>query len=392
MRIVRSRRCCCHLPTLGIVNEELLRALLRTDKIKPSETIKLLEINRVKVQPDVKLHQLVRHEKWYQDCYMSPQARAYRTRMRSCWKQHDHDLVRYSKPLALDLIRPYLRSRLDRAVEEPCLFSVFMDQSINLNIARQDEPTSSNRQKLRQDMIASLDTSLVHRAGSLFNTLFDSHGLTYWLPHYDAAHLTVQPKVEDNLRLFYIFRVAYNATQGLNYGDKLSGFCKSDMDTLTDMLSHPPASPEYARLFALDCFNLATNSKSKWLLLDFFDSNTGRLLDTSSLPGRIWYVVKQGKPDLSTDLIFRALGCPSETPSMDLPKTRFALRLIVKPFVEAGEETHYGRTVIGKIIDCKDLETPGPLRRDLDPNSNSPIQQSMRAAMLSLSVHCSPSR
>jgi hypothetical protein len=167
-----------------------------------------------------------------------------------------------------------------------------MDRSIDLNIACQDEQTSSNRQKLRQDMIASLDTSLVDRAGSLFNTLFDSHGLTYWLPHYDAAHLTVQPKVEDNIRLFYIFRVVYNATQGLNYGDILSVSCKSEVDTLTDMLSQPPASPEYARLFALDCLNLATNSKSKWLLMDFFNSNTGRLLDNSSLPGRVWYVVK----------------------------------------------------------------------------------------------------
>lgn len=77
---------------------------------------------------------------------------------------------------------------------------------------------------------------------------------------------------------------------------------------------------------------------------------------------------------------------------MDLPKTQFAQRLIVKAFVEAGEETHYGRTVIGVIIDCENLKALGTLRQDLDSSSNFSIQQSMRAAMLSLSVHCSPSR
>jgi hypothetical protein len=228
----------------------------------------------------------------------------------------------------------------------------------------------------------------LHRA----NTLFGSHELNYWLPRYDAAQLTAQPKLEDNLRLFNFFRVAYNVTQTRVYYDPDGDISESDMDTMFDMLSHPPADPEYARLFAIDCFNLATNSKSEWFLKDFFDSDTGRLLDISSLPGRIWYVVKQRKTYMNTDLICRALESPSETPSIDLLETRFALRLIVKAFVEAGEETHYGRTVIGKIMDCEDLEALGTLRQDFDSNSNSPIQQSMRAAMLSLNVHCSPSR
>jgi hypothetical protein len=55
---------------------------------------------------------------------------------------------------------------------------------------------------------------------------------------------------------------------------------------------------------------LATNSKNEWLLEDFLDSNTGMLLDISSLPERIWYVEEQGKTDLNTDFIYRALGSP----------------------------------------------------------------------------------
>jgi hypothetical protein len=287
------------------VNEEVLRALLRSDKIKPSETIKLLEINRVKVQPHLKLHQLVRYEKWYHECYVA------RVRTRSCWKQKDFDRVRYPKPLALELVRPYLRARLDSTLDDPCIFSVFMDRSIDLNVAHQDEQTPSSRQILRQDMISSIDTSLVNSAGSLFNTLFSSHELNYWLPRYDAAQLTAQPKHEDNLRLFNFFRVAYNALHAGYVGDPESPDCSEmDSDTMRDMLSHPPEDPEYARPFAIDCFNLATNSKNEWLLEDFFDSNTGMLLDISSLPERIWYVEEQGKTDLNTDFIYRALGSP----------------------------------------------------------------------------------
>lgn len=300
-----------------------MRALLRSDKIKPGDTIKLLEINRVKVQPHIKLQQLVRYEKWYQECYMSPQAHASRWRARSCWKQREFDRVRFPKPLALDLVLPYLRARLESAVDDPCLFSVFMDRSIDLKITHQDEQTPSNRQELRQDMITSLDTSLVTSAGSLFSTLFDSHELNYWLPRYDAAQLTAQPTLEDNIRLFNFFKIAYNATETFYIGHPESpDHSEMDMNIMKDLLSRPPANPEYARLFAIDCFILATNSKNEMLLEDFSDSNTGLLLldpdtgyllDISSLPGRIWYVVKQEKTNISTDLIYRTLGDPSET-------------------------------------------------------------------------------
>ena len=67
---------------------------------------------------------------------------------------------------------------------------------------------------------------------------------------------------------------------------------------------------------------------------------------------------------------------------MDLLKTRFVLHLIVEAFVESVEETHYGRTVIGELVDCEDLEALKALRHNLNSNSNSPIQQSMRAAVL----------
>ena len=250
-----------------------MRALLRSDKINPSEIIKLLEINKVKVQPHLKRQQLVRYEKWYQESYTSPRAQAARARTRSCWKQRDFDRVRYPKPLTLDLVLPYLRARLESALDEPCLFSVFMDRSIDLKIAHQDGQTPPSRQKLRQDMITSLDTSLVNSAGSLFNTLFDSYELTYWLPRYDAAQLTAQPKLEDNLRMFNFFRVAYNATQTGYIGDPESpSYCRMDSDTMIEMLSHPPENPEYARSFAIDCLNLATNSKNEGLLEDFLDS------------------------------------------------------------------------------------------------------------------------
>jgi hypothetical protein len=222
------------------VNEEVLRALLRSDKIKPSETIKLLEINRVKVQPHLKLHQLVRYEKWYHECYVA------RVRTRSCWKQKDFDRVRYPKPLALELVRPYLRARLDSTLDDPCIFSVFMDRSIDLNVAHQDEQTPSSRQILRQDIISSIDTSLVNSAGSLFNTLFSSHELNYWLPRYNAAQLTAQPKLEDNLRLFNFFRVAYNALHAGYVGDPESPDC-SEMDSDTTVQS-------CVKYTALQCF------------------------------------------------------------------------------------------------------------------------------------------
>ena len=77
---------------------------------------------------------------------------------------------------------------------------------------------------------------------------------------------------------------------------------------------------------------------------------------------------------------------------MDLLKIRFVLHLIVEAFVESGVETHYGRTVIGQIVDCENLEALGMLRHNLNSNSNSPIQQSMRAAVLILNVYYSPSR
>jgi hypothetical protein len=58
---------------------------------------------------------------------------------------------------------------------------------------------------------------------------------------------------------------------------------------------------------------------------------------------------------------------------MELLKTQFALRLIAKAFVEAGEEARYIRSVLGEIGDCEHLEALGAVCQDFDLDANCPV-------------------
>lgn len=276
------------------------------------------------------------------------------------------------------LIRPYLICRVRQSSDDPCLLSVFIDRSIDL-VAEQNHDTShQDRDRLRLKIAASFNTRLLeeHYSRDSFNSLFDSCGLDYWLPLYDAARLTIYPKPEDNLRLYYIFRLSHIANQNRDPRDDVIRY-----SPIGDLLASPPATPEYARLFAIDCYNLAVNSNNDLIYNELCFSNTGSLLNTLSWPERIWCAAKQKNMELCAALIDRVLGEPPWV--MDrVTKQRLGILVIVEALVQAGDGTHSGRIAVKELLGCKDMGEVQIWARDFDPEGITQIQEKLRGQLL----------
>ncbi|KAF2994782.1 hypothetical protein E8E13_000151 [Curvularia kusanoi] len=335
-----------------LFNQETLKALLHSEEIPPRVVQHLLQMNGVDVQPQIIHHRLVQCRKVHapsgidgeeirRTCFLGGRG----PRAFSEWEM--------ISSLPPNLIRPFLIRRMQRGLGDPCLLSVFMDRSIVLIAEHNDETNQQNRQELLQEKAASFDTELLDErfCENFLNSLFDQSGLDYWLPLYDAAHLTVYPRPEDNLRLFHIFRLSHIASQirDLKGGEILH--CP-----IGDLLAHHPTTPEYARLFAIDCFNVIINSNNDLLYNELLVSNTGKLLNTLSVPERIWCAAKQAKWKLCKDLIDRALGEFRWTFTEDAIRRPIAIEKIVRALVQAGEQTHSGRVSIQELLECEDIK------------------------------------
>lgn len=282
------------------------------------------------------------------------------------------------QPLTSDLLRPFLISRMQQASEHHCLLSVFIDRSINLIEENTEEFQQQDRQRIRREMAASFDTRLLKPRFSryLFDSLFDSIGIGYWLPLYDAAHLTVYPKPEDNLRLYYIFRLCHIAKQKRDPRDDEIRY-----GPIGDLLASPPTTPEYARLFAIDCFNLAVKSNNDLIYHELCFSNTGKLLSNLTVPERIWCAAKQTNQELCAALIDRALGEPIWV-TVGASRHRLSILVIVEALVQAGDTTHSGRVAIEELLECKDVKQIRSWVQDFDPENVTQIQEKMQSEFL----------
>ncbi|KAF2623513.1 hypothetical protein BU25DRAFT_424768 [Macroventuria anomochaeta] len=200
--------------TSSTVNKEVLRVLARSDQIFPRNVDKLLEINKIELNPQMMVHQMVRCRKRHaasEDHTGLPPPKR-----RCCFMGHPMNFKiapedSVPRPLPLSLLRPYLVARMERAEAHPCLLSVFTDR---IWLPR-----------------------LEHLTKDIFSTLFDSHGLNYWLPLYDATHLTVYPSTEHNIRLFCLFRLIRKSTQLQNY-EADEGL----PDLIINLLEQPPGA------------------------------------------------------------------------------------------------------------------------------------------------------
>lgn len=333
-------------------------------------------MNAVKVEPHMVLRELVRHRKHH----AATDKKGMPSRARTCFlgaiPRYEEHLPRPLEPV---LIRPYLRSRMERAADDPCLFSVFVNGSVDLIIEQYSNPSQQYRQDLTKHLLNSFDIAILDprrtvTSRGLFDTFFHSYGLSYWLPIYNAAHLTIYPKPEDNIRLFYVLRLSYNAAQLRS--DRAD---VNDLRWIAELLAQPPTTPEYARLFAIDCFNLIANSKSELMLSDFLSSNTGRLLSAFSLSERIWCAMKQNRKELSNVLLNTVVIDRVYPSSDDVTKRRIAIPLIIEALIEVGETAHPGRTVVEELIKCKRIDDVKRLCQDFDPEDVAHVQARMRS-------------
>ncbi|KAF3049004.1 hypothetical protein E8E11_001794 [Didymella keratinophila] len=105
-----------------------------------------------------------------------------------------------------------------------------------------------------------------------FSTLFDSQSLQYWLQLHDAASLNVYPNAEYTLRMFYLSRITHCSAQLQCHDADVV-----HQDLVIEVLADPPSTPEYARLFIIDAFNLAMSSKSENIIDAFITSETGKI-------------------------------------------------------------------------------------------------------------------
>lgn len=277
-------------------------------------------------------------------------------------------------PLPSNLIRPYLICRMQRGSEDPCLLSVFMDRSIDLIAEHNDKLNQHNRQERFQEIAASFNTELLNERFCKYflNSLLDRPGIDYWLPLYDAAHLTIYPKFEDNIRLFYIFRLSHIASQNRELRDVAILHCP-----INELLAHHPATPEYARLFAIDCFNVIVNSNNNLLYDELRNSNTGKLLNNLSMPERIWCAAKQGKWELCGALINRTLRGYKRV-TEDAVRKKIAIERIVEALIQAGDQTHSGRVSIQELLECEGMKQIQAWAESFDPEDVTRMHEKMR--------------
>lgn len=179
-----------------------------------------------------------------------------------------------------------------------------------------------------------------------FSTLFELHAMVYWIRIYDAAGLTVYPNPEHTLHMFYLFRFAHRSA---HLGDNDTSPMLQNV--VIDLLADPPATPEYARLFVIDAFNVAMSSKDEAIVCAFIASQTGKMLGCLTDSERIWCAAKQGKRDLGIISLTRVLDL-RDVSSEKMVQLAF---LLLQGLVESGHSTHFGRTVTDQLLKCENV-------------------------------------
>ncbi len=367
------------LTALDAVNEEVLRVLLRSHELYPRNTERLLELNRVNICPQMLTQHLVQWRKTHdpsEDDTGLP-----RPRRQTCFLgdplNYRSSLDRPNpRPLPQGLMRRYLVARMERAKESPCLLSVFIERSVDLIMENSNESTPVGRQQLFDRMVASFDIDLISSslATKLSITLFDAPGLYYWLPFYDAAHLTTYPDPEFAFRLFLLLRIARRTPTVQEWEDENWEYQdREDEDEepyeqVIHLLKHSPSGPEYAKLFAIDAYNVIATARDTSLMGYFCVSNAGRALGQFSVAEQIWCAAKQGKRDLAFTLLSMGL-------EGSLPKAAVSggllnwltneTWLILEQMVRNGECTHLGRSVIEDVLKCQDVESVKAIHKDV---------------------------
>lgn len=252
---------------------------------------------------------------------------------------------------------------MERARKEPCLLSVLIDRSVDLIMDHEVSASYHDRQKLFSKMVAAFNTDLIHDrapfAKEMFSALFDTHGLDYWLPIYDAARLSTYPNPEHSLRLFYLLRIVQTYIYTLDFDARFDEIPDTNR-RLFSLLEHAPAGPEYARLFAIDALNIIAKAKKVVeanvegidLMATFLATNT---LCPLTVAERVWCAAKQGHHDLTEILICKTYERNAVNPE-NLGKLVLMALWIVDGMVEDGEHTHFGRSVIEDVLRCQDSD------------------------------------
>jgi len=252
---------------------------------------------------------------------------------------------------------------MERADKEPCLLSVLIDRSVDLIMDHEVSASHHDRQQLFSRMVAAFNTDLIHDrppfAQEMFSALFDTHGLDYWLPIYDAAHLTTYPNPEHSLRMFYILRIVQTDIYTRDFDARFDEIPDTNRRIFC-LLEHPPAGPEYAHLFAIDVINIIAtarkvveaNVEGVNLMATFLATNTVCPLTVAE---RVWCSAKQGNYDLTEILIWKTFERNDVNPE-NLEQLAHLASRIVDGMVERGEYTHFGRSVIEDVLRCQDVD------------------------------------
>jgi len=289
----------------------------------------------------------------------------------------DEQATNVARALPRSLLKPYLVARMEDTMNRPCLLSWIIERSVNLILEHRAEWTASDQRQMFLDMVDAFNVNLIGGCfiHDSFSTLFDSQGLQYWLPLYNAASLTVYPNAEHTLRMFYLFRITHCSAQLQNHdADAVQ------QHLVIEILAEPPSTPEYARFFVIDAFNLAMSSKSEDILCAFLASETGKLLGLLTDSERIWCATKQSKRDIAIISLKRVLAA-RDVHNEKLVQLAF---LVLQGLVESGQSTHFGRTVIDQLTKCKHVTDVLDLCRDMDLEGCTEIWSRAHAANVDL--------
>lgn len=259
------------------------------------------------------------------------------------------------------LLRPYLIARMERAETDPCLLSVLITRSVDLILSNHPSASLLTRYQLFKTLVQHFDPSLLNPpfTKNTFTTLFSPVGLNYWLPLFTAAHPTTYPSPSHSLRIFYLFRHVHISTHS-----RTQHATEEAQDLVMELLQHPPTTPVYARLFAIDALNLVARCQDKKMLGAFLASRTGALVSGFDAKEHVWCAVKQGQGRLARSLLRRAfVGCGAAVESGGLVD---AALLVVTGLVEFGQETWFGCMVVGELVRCGSVREVKEFCRDWD--------------------------
>ena len=161
--------------------------------------------------------------------------------------------------------------------------------------------------------------------------------------------------------MFYLFRFVHRESQAWNHETS-----NSSLKFILDLLNRPPETPEYSRLFAIDTFNLIAKITKMTALTACLASTTGRLMSSFSLSDHIWCAARQRKPEACQMILLKAFQDNSAIFQEGSIPLHYLAYLVIIGLVESGQETHFGLSVIERLLLCKDSGMIIKLCRDMD--------------------------